>query len=200
MTAYCVALTGGIASGKSATAQRFAQHGVPVFDADQLAHELVAPGEPALAEIVGAFGKEYLTARGELDRPRLRARVFADTAARRRLEAILHPRIRVALLARVQSCAAPYCLLAIPLLVECWNDYAWVDRVLTTDAPADVQLERLTRRHGIDLALARQLLAAQAPRAQRLALAHDIIDNTGPLTALDRAVARLHERYARLAS
>ena len=195
-----VALTGGIASGKSATATRFAQLDVPIFDADAIAHDLGAPGQSALVEIAHAFGAQMLTSAGELDRRRLRERVFADAEIRRRLESILHPRIRDVLLARVRACTAAYCVLAIPLLIECRNDYLWVDRVLTTDVPRAVQIARLTRREGIDVALAESMLQAQVPREQRLAVANDVIDNTGPIAALDAIVERLHHRYLALAA
>jgi dephospho-CoA kinase len=195
-----IALTGGIASGKSATAQRFAQLGVPVFDADVAARDLVAAGQPALAEIAAAFGPDTVTAAGALDRARLREQVFASVAARRRLEAILHPRIHVCLIEQVQACREPYCVLAIPLFAECRADYAWVDRVLCTDVPRPVQLERLLHRPGIDAATAQGMLDAQVSREERLALADDAIDNTGPLSALDAAVRRLHRRYLSLAA
>lgn len=193
-----VALSGGIASGKSATAERFAQRGVPVFDADAVAHEIVAPGQPALQEIAACFGPSCITAGGELDRARLRELVFADASARAQLEAITHPRIREALRDSVRRCTNGYCVLAIPLLVEAWDDYRWVDRVLITDVPSAVQLQRLTRRPGIDAALAQRILDVQATRAQRLALAHDVIDNTAPLTFLDTVASRLHLRYLQL--
>jgi dephospho-CoA kinase len=195
---FTVALTGGIATGKSATTQRFAQLGAPVFDADVIAHDVVAVGQPALEEIRAVFGNDMLTHSGELDRARLRERVFADVAARRRLEAIVHPRVHATLLQQVHDCTSAYCILAIPLLVECRADYAWVERVLTTDAPREVQVQRLTHRSGIDAALAQRMLDAQATRAQRVALAHDIIDNTGPIAALDAIVPRLHRRYLAL--
>lgn len=198
--AYCVALTGGIASGKSATAARFAQLDVPVFDADVVAHDVVAAGQPALGEIATQFDAGMLTAAGELDRARMRALVFADDRARLRLEAILHPRIRAALIESVRGCAAPYCVLAIPLLVEAYADYRWVDRVLATDVPVAVQIARLTRRPGIDEKLAARILAAQATRPQRLALAHDIIDNTAPIEALGAVAERLHRLYLALAA
>jgi dephospho-CoA kinase len=195
-----IALTGGIASGKSATAQRFMQHGVPVFDADVAARDLVAAGQPALAEIAAAFGRDTVTAAGELDRARLRQIVFADAAARKQLEAILHPRIRARLIEQVRACREPYCVLAIPLFAECRAHYAWVDRVLCTDVPRPVQLDRLLHRPGIDAATAQGMLDAQVSREERLALADDAIDNTGPLSALDAAVARLHRRYLALAA
>jgi dephospho-CoA kinase len=196
----CIALTGGIASGKSATTQRFAQLGVPVFDADVAARDLVAPGQPALAEIAAAFGTEIIAPDGTVDRALLRRRVFADATARKRLESILHPRIRAFLLERAHACSAPYCVLAVPLLVECRDDYAWVDRILTTDVPRALQLQRLLQRPGIDRTIAECMLAAQTSRETRLALADDVIDNTGPLTALDACVARLHRRYLELSA
>jgi len=194
-----IALTGGIATGKSATTQRFAQLGVPVFDADLVARDLVAPGQPALAEIAAAFGAEMIVD-GRLDRARLRECVFADVAARRRLEVILHPRVRDSLLASVRACGDAYCLVAIPLLVECRSDYAWVDRVLTTDTSPAEQLRRLGHRPGIDVGLAERMLGAQTTREQRLRYAHDIIDNMGPIEALDAVVERLHRRYLALAA
>ncbi len=169
--------------------------GVPVFDADLIARELVAPGQPALTQIAAVFGADMVSATGELERQRLRERVFADPTDRRQLEAILHPPIREALLAKVQSNSGPYCVLAIPLLIECLEDYVWVDRVLTTDVPRAEQIIRLTRRDGIDAVLAERVLQSQAPRERRLALANDVIDNTGPLSALDTTVGRLHQRY-----
>ena len=194
-----IALTGGIATGKSAVTQRFTRHGVPVFDADVVARDLVVRGQPALAEIADTFGRAMLSSGGELDRARLRETVFADASARKKLEAILHPRIRAELIARVQSCRDLYCVLAIPLFAECRADYTWVDRVLCTDAPRALQLERLTQRSGIDAATAQGMLDAQVARVDRLALTDDVIDNTGPLTALDAAVARLHRIYLALA-
>lgn len=197
---FTIALTGGIATGKSATTQRFAQHGVPVFDADVAAHDLVAPGQPALAEIAKVFGRETLKVDGDLDRTHLRQLVFADASARRRLEAILHPRIRTHLIEQVLGCHEPYCVLAIPLFAECRADYAWVDRVLCTDAPRAVQLARLLHRPGIDTAAAQRMVDAQVSREQRLALADDATDNTGSFAALDAAVARLHRCYLELAA
>jgi dephospho-CoA kinase len=148
---YTVALTGGIASGKSATTQRFEQLAIPVFDADLIARELVATGQPALIRIAAEFGAGFVNAAGELERQRMRELVFTDTQARRRLEAILHPPIREALLARVRNCTGHYCVLAIPLLIECRGDYLWVNRVLTTDVPREEQVVRLMRRDGIDV-------------------------------------------------
>lgn len=198
---YCVALTGGVASGKSTVADRFGRLGASVFDADVIARDLVAPGQPALAEIAATFGKDIVRAAGNLDREQLRQRIFADNEERRRLEAILHPRIRDTLRAQAQICATLCCVLVIPLLAESRGDYTWVDRILVVDAPPDEQIARLMQRDGVTRELAQRMLAAQAPRAQRVALADDVIDNADAdaTTSLDDVVARLHRRYLTLA-
>jgi len=200
MNSYVIALTGGIAAGKSAVTHRFAALGVPVHDADVAAREVVALGSGGLAAVVAAFGNGVLDAEGRLDRPAMRRRVFADPAARQTLEAITHPRVRQWLHERALADTAPYCLLAIPLLAENIDHYRWVDRVLLVDAPPELQLARLIARDGIDETLARRMLAQQASREQRLALAHDVIDNSGDEAALDAAVAALHRRYLTLAA
>ncbi|MBD8871517.1 dephospho-CoA kinase [Rhodanobacter sp. DHB23] len=200
MSNYIIALTGGIAAGKSAVTRRFAALGVPVHDADVAARDVVAPGNEGLADVVAAFGNGVLDAEGRLDRPAMRRHVFADPAARRTLEAIVHPRVRQWLHERALADTAPYCLLAIPLLVENIGHYRWVDRVLLVDAPVELQLARLIARDGIDEALALRMLAQQANREQRLTLAHDVIDNSGDEAALDAAVATLHRRYLALAA
>lgn len=192
---FAVALTGGIASGKSTIQRNFARLGTEVLDADVISRELVARGQPALAEIVEAFGVDALTLQGELDRSRMRERVFSDTAARRKLESILHPRVRDELLVRVRACESPYCLLAIPLLAESGGAYAWVDRVLVVDVLRETQLARLMQRDGATAESAQRALDAQASRARRLALADDVVDNTFAVEALDPIVDRLHRRY-----
>jgi dephospho-CoA kinase len=193
-----VALTGGVAAGKSAVTRRFEALGVPVHDADVAAREVIAPGSEGLAEVVSAFGADVLDDRGQLDRPSMRRRVFADPAARRRLEAIIHPRVRAWLRERALTDSKPYCLLAIPLLAENIAEYRWVDRVLVVDVPESVQLARLIARDGVDETLARRMIEQQASRADRLALADDVIDNRGDESALDQAVAELHQRYLTL--
>lgn len=198
--AYSIALTGGIASGKSAVAERFAALGASVIDADQVARELVARGSPALEEIVAVFGHAVLAADGTLDRAALRERIFAAAEARTRLNAILHPRIRAELHARACALAPDrYALLAIPLLAENHAQYAWADRVLVVDVPRELQLARLLARDRIAPHLAHAMLDAQASREQRLAIADDIIDNSTSLAALDRTVQALHARYLALA-
>lgn len=202
MAHYTVALTGGIASGKSEVERRFRALGLHVADADIAAREVVAPGTPGLAEVVQAFGPGALGLDGTMDRAAMRRRVFADEAARRRLEAIIHPRVRAALRAACEAAPGPYAIAAIPLFAEAGAEaYApWVDRVLVVDVPVEVQLERLLRRDGIDEALAWRMIRAQATRAERLAVADDVIRNDGPLEALDAEVARLHGQYLGLAA
>lgn len=196
---YVVALTGGVASGKSAVARRFEAHGIRVYDADVAAREVVAPNSAALAEIEFVFGAGMLQADGSLDRRAMRERVFADPAARRKLEAIIHPRVRAWLQRRVGMDRGPYCMLAIPLLAENRGEYAWVDRVLLVDTPESIQIERLMQRDGVTRDHAERMLAAQATRAQRLAIADDVIANDGKESALDAKVAALHARYLELA-
>ena len=197
--ARIIALTGGIAAGKSAVARRFEALGVPVHDADVAARAVIEPGSAGLAAVVDAFGTQVLDASGRLDRPAMRKRVFADPVARRRLEAIIHPRVRQWLHERARAEREPYCLLAIPLLAENIAHYRWVDRVLLVDAPESLQIARLVARDGIDETLARRMLAQQATRAERRALADDVIANDGDEAALDAAVAELHRRYLALA-
>jgi dephospho-CoA kinase len=197
-SARVIALTGGIAAGKSAVTRRFEALGVPVHDADLAARAVVEPGTSGLAAIVEAFGEEVLDAQGWLDRHAMRQRVFADPAARKTLEAVIHPRVRAWLRERAATDTAPYCVLAIPLLVENIAHYRWVDRVLLVDAPESTRLNRLMARDGIDESLARRMLAQQATSAQRLTLADDIIDNSGDEAGLDEAVASLHQRYLAL--
>lgn len=202
MSDYFIGLTGGIASGKSALEKAFATQGVVVADADLLAREVVAPGEPALAAVVERFGRDVLQADGQLDRAALRVRVFGDPEQRRALEAILHPAIRARLEAICRAAPGPYAIATVPLLTEGGGRaaYPWLHRILVVDTPAAVQKARLMQRDGIDAALADQMMAAQASRAERLALADDIVVNDGDLAHLQRAADQLHARYVALAS
>ena len=202
MSDYFIGLTGGIASGKSALEKAFAAHGIVVADADLLAREVVAPGEPALAAVVERFGRDVLQADGQLDRAALRVRVFGDPDQRRALEAILHPAIRARLEAICRAAPGPYAIATVPLLTEGGGRaaYPWLHRILVVDTPAAVQKARLMQRDGIDATLADQMMAAQASRAERLALADDIVVNDGDLTHLQRAADQLHARYVALAS
>jgi len=194
-----IGLTGGIASGKSTAAARFAELGVPVIDADEVARAVVAPGESGYAEVVNRFGRGILAADGGLDRRALRDRVFADPGERQDLEAILHPLIRAEMQRRENAALGPYVVLAIPLLVE-GGRRDQVDRVLVVDVDEAAQLERLMRRDASTQAQARAILAAQASRSVRLRVADDVLVNTGSVPELREAVDRLHERYLAIAS
>jgi dephospho-CoA kinase len=198
MTTVAISITGGIASGKSTVADLFRQFDVPIFDADVVAREVVRPGAEALQEIVAAFGAEMLTKAGELDRRAMRQQVFANASDRLRLEAILHPRVRAAMLAAVERSEAPYCLLVIPLLVEHRSDYSFVARILVVDVSPETQKLRVVRRDRSTDEQAERVIAAQALRAERLAMADDVIDNDGDLAALEPTIERLHGRYLRL--
>ncbi len=189
-----VGLTGGIASGKSAVADRLAAHGIEIVDADHVAREVVEPGQPALVEVVGRFGREVLDSAGRLDRAALRRKVFDDPAERRALEAILHPRIRALLRTRAEAAVGPYCVVAVPLLVESGSDYGWLDCVVVVDVAESVQLQRLIARDGHPEPLARAMIGAQASREQRLARADEVVRNDGTLAELHAAVDRLHAR------
>ncbi|TYT23015.1 dephospho-CoA kinase [Luteimonas viscosa] len=210
MADYVVGLTGGVASGKSEVTRRFEALGVTVADADVAARDAVAVGSPGLAEVVAAFGAQALAADGSLDRAAMRRRVFTDDAARARLEAIVHPRVRELLQATCAAAPGPYAIAAIPLLAEALpaaggqaagrGAYPWLRRVLVVDVPVDVQRARLLARDGIDAALAERMIAAQATRLQRLAIADDVLVNDGPLQALDAQVAALDARYRAMAA
>ncbi|QLQ28308.1 dephospho-CoA kinase [Pseudoxanthomonas mexicana] len=202
MSDYFIGLTGGIASGKSALEKAFAKQGVVVADADLLAREVVAPGEPALAAVVERFGRDVLQADGQLDRAALRVRVFGDPDQRRALEAILHPAIRARLEAICRAAPGLYAIATVPLLTEGGGRaaYPWLHRILVVDTPAAVQKARLMQRDGIDAVLADRMMDAQASRAERLALADDIVVNDGDLAHLQRAADQLHARYVALAS
>ena len=196
---YSVALTGGIGSGKSTVSCLFAERGVTVIDADELSHALTARNGAALAAIADAFGDDIIAADGSLDRAALRRRVFSDAEARRRLEGILHPRIRAEMRARMARSEGPYVILAIPLLFET-GQQDMADRVLVVDVPESVQIERVQARSGLDRPEIERIIASQVPRSRRLAGADDVIDNTGPSSALADRVDRLHRRYLQLAA
>lgn len=201
MAAYCVGLTGGIASGKTAVGRVFEALGVVVADADLAAREAVAAGSTGLAEVVAAFGPDILAADGSLDRAAMRQRVFGDDGARKRLEAIVHPRVRETLMRQCAQAPGAYAIAAIPLLAEVGSRvaYPWLQRFLVVDAPVETQRARLIQRDGIDAALADRMIAAQAAREQRLAIADDVIVNSGSLDDLQRHVAVLDARYRQLA-
>nr|VFJ89486.1 MAG: dephospho-CoA kinase [Candidatus Kentron sp. LFY] len=222
---FTVALTGGIASGKSTVARILARQGVAIIDADEVARDVVEPGQPALAEIVSAFGMDVLAA-GRLDRAALRARVFSAPAERERIEGILHPRIREEMRRRSDTAEGAYCVLAIPLLLEGTRKApagmrngardsspggapgevnlackeAWrVARVLVVDTPVARQVERACKRDGASEAAIRAIIDAQASREGRLAAADDVIVNDGDVERLGRETMDVHYRYLEMA-
>jgi dephospho-CoA kinase len=196
---FRVGLTGGIASGKSTVANLFVARGASLVDTDLLAREVVAPGSPLLADIVAHFGTGVLQADGTLDRGRLRDKVFTDPAERRWLEALTHPAIRALTDQRCDSATGPYVIVAIPLLVETGGADRF-DRVLVVDCDPELQIARLQARDGVSSRAATQMLAAQATREQRLAVADDVILNDGDIATLRDQVEKLHRRYTMAAS
>jgi dephospho-CoA kinase len=197
--AYRVGLTGGIASGKSTAAKFFGALGVPILDSDQIARDVVEPGQPPLERLIERFGRKILTPDGHLDRPALREIVFSDPKARADLEALTHPAIGAAMEARSAAAGGPYQILVIPLLVE-KNLAAHVDRVLVVDCDEELQMRRLRDRDGSTPAQAQAILKAQAPRAARLKAADDVIHNDTDMSAVRDQVAALHARYLGLAT
>src|SRR5512139_243696 len=195
---FTVGLTGGIGSGKSTVAECFASHGVPVIDTDVIARDLTVPGGAVLAQIRAVFGDAVIQADGTLERAALRRCVFADPAARRRLEAILHPQIRRVVKETLATLDAPYALIVIPLLVETGGYRDLLNRVLVVDCPEDMQIARVMTRNGLARDEAMAILAAQARRADRLAVADDVIVNTASPETLRDEVAALHQRYQAL--
>lgn len=191
---FVVALTGGIGSGKSTAADRFAALGAGIVDSDQISHELTATGSPLLAEIAAKLGDWALGPDGALDRVAVRRAVFADPQARARLEAILHPRIRALTLERLSALATPYAILVIPLLFETGQERL-AERVLVVDLPQEQQIDRVRRRSGLPEEEIRRIIASQIARAERLARADDVIDNSRGPDALARQVERLHSLY-----
>ncbi len=198
--AFCVGLTGGIGSGKSAVSDAFARLGVEIVDADALAHELSAPGAPGLDAIRAVFGDDVLQPSGELDRARLRRMVFADSALRSRLEAVLHPLIGAESRRRIDAWRGPYGIVVVPLLLERGGLLPIIDRVLVVDCPEDLQLRRVVARSGLTETEVRAIMATQLDRTRRLARADDVLDNSGPPDAIDPQVAALDQRYRQLAA
>ena len=197
--AYIVGLTGGIGSGKSEAARLFGELAVDVVDADSLAHEVTAPGQPAVQAIAAALGRDMLLDSGELDRAAVRRRVFADDAARSQLEHLLHPLIAAAARARIGGWRNPYGILVVPLLLERGGLRSMVDRIAVVDCPEEEQVRRVMLRSGLTAEEVRAIMAAQVDRATRLAAAHDVIDNSGPPRDLHPQIVALDRRYRQLA-
>ncbi|WP_353086627.1 dephospho-CoA kinase [Stenotrophomonas sp.] len=202
MSRFVIGLTGGIAAGKSEVSRRFEALGITVADADLAARAVVAPGSEGLARIAAHFGTNILLADGQLDRAALRARIFDSAQERQALEAITHPAIRQLLRQTCEQAEGPYAVAAIPLLTEAGGrqQYPWLDRILVVDVPVAVQHARLMQRDGIDTALADRMIAAQASREARLALADDVVVNDGHPDHLQAHVERLDRAYRELAA
>jgi dephospho-CoA kinase len=196
---FVVGLTGGIGSGKSAVADLFARRGVTVVDTDAIAHELTAPGGGAIEAIHESFGSDFITREGALDRARMRALVFGDPQSKRRLERILHPRIRAESAARIAAADGPYAILVVPLLVEAGADRTRYQRVVVVDCDEDTQIERVIRRSHLSDDEVRRIMASQVKRRERLDAADDVVDNGKGLDALEPQVERLHRHYLALA-
>jgi dephospho-CoA kinase len=191
---FVVILTGGIASGKTAVSDRFSELGIPVIDTDRIARELVQPGHAELKAIVQQFGEKILDDTGHLDRRELRERVFSDPESKKQLEDILHPAIRRVVKERVSAVEQAYCIVVVPLLVET-GSYQWADRVLVVDVDEQTQISRVIERDNVSREQAQSALNAQTTRESRLAIANDVIKNSGSLQLLDKEVQSLHERY-----
>jgi dephospho-CoA kinase len=197
---YIVGLTGGIGSGKSAAAQMFEALGATVVDTDAIAHALTVPGGAAIAAIRAAFGAEYLTAAGALDRARMRDLVFADAAKKQALESILHPMIRARTEELVQAARSAYVILMVPLLIESGAYRRRCQRILVVDCPEETQIARVAARSGLAAEQVRAIMANQVTRAARLAAADDVIDNSQGLPQLQLQVEALHARYRQFAA
>jgi len=193
-----IGLTGGIGSGKSVAAEYFNNLGVPIIDADVLAHQLMISGQSAFQDIINSFGTQVLTSNGDLNRSLLRQLIFSNSFARMKLETILHPRIRISMQLQLNELyATPYAIIVVPLLFEArFNDLC--HRVLIVDVPEAIQIERVQRRNGYTVAEIRAILDNQWTREQRLAATNDIIDNGGNLTQLYTQINVLHEYYLSL--
>ena len=195
MSRYVVGLTGGVGSGKSTVADFFVQLGAALVDTDAIAHELTGPQGAAIPQLKAAFGPTVVDSAGALDRVRMRQRVFADAEARAVLEGILHPMIRRLSDQRCQAASAPYVILAVPLLVESASYRERCDRILVVDCPETRQIERVMARNGLSEPEVKAIMAAQATRAERLAVADDVLSNDLDLAALKTQVLSLNQKY-----
>jgi len=194
-----VGLTGGIGSGKSAAADEFARLGAAVVDTDVIAHELTGSGGLAIPGIKKLFGEQAIGPDGAMDRKKMREHVFADPAAKRQLEALLHPLIREESARRIAAARSPYVVHVVPLLIESPDYRRRVDRVVVVDAPEDTQVARVRSRSGLSEDEVRAIMRTQAARAERLAAADDVLDNGGSRDALRTQVAALHQKYLQFA-
>lgn len=194
-TAFSVGLTGGIGCGKTTVANLFAARGAALVDTDEIAHALTAPQGAAMPAIVAEFGPEFATPDGALERARMRELVFSDPGARKRLEAILHPRIGAAVNAAAAAATGPYVIYVVPLLIESGKWRERVTRVLAIDCPEHVQVSRVMSRNGLPEEQVKAIMATQVSRQARLAAADDVIVNDDGIEVLEPQVERLHRFY-----
>ena len=197
---FVVGLTGGIGSGKSAAAEEFGRLGATVVDTDAIAHELTQPGGAAIAQFRHLFGDDFVDPAGAMDRAKVRTLVFRDPTAKEKLEALLHPMIRAESARRIAAAKGPYAVHVVPLLIESPEHRARVGRVLVVDCPEELQISRVRQRSALPEAEIRRIISSQVQRDKRLAAADDVIDNSGPVSALQQQVRKLHEGYLRLAA
>jgi dephospho-CoA kinase len=198
-TTFSVGLTGGIGSGKTLVANMFGAKGAAIIDTDHIAHQLTNVEGAALPAIQSQFGTDFLTPEGAMDRTRMRDHVFANPAAKRLLESILHPMIRMETARAASQASGDYLLFVVPLLVESgtWKDQ--VSRILVVDCPEDLQVKRVVQRNGLSESQVQAIIATQATRAARRAVADDIILNDGDAALLEPEIDRLHTLYVSLA-
>ncbi len=194
-----IGLTGGIGCGKTTVARLFAELGSPVIDADQIAHQLVAKGQPALKQIALQFGADILAPDGSLNRTRLREVVFSDPAQKQKLEAILHPLVYQSIQTELERLDAPYCIIAIPLLFET-NMAHFVDRALVVDCPVEIQIARVRKRDQLTLERIQSIIDSQVSRGFRKSHADDLIDNSESDYRLAEQVKKLHNLYLSLSA
>lgn len=194
-----IGLTGGIGSGKTTVCQLFASYGVPIIDADDIAHELVKPGMPALQAIEAAFGAEYIQADGWLNRSKVRDVIFTDDSAKQRLEAILHPLVYSTIQAKLSQLQAPYCIICVPLLFET-NMAHIADRILVVDCPVTQQVERVKKRANMAVEKIQAIIDSQISREMRIAKADDLINNAAQETDLVSQVSALHDLFISLST
>ncbi|MGI1970553.1 dephospho-CoA kinase [Shewanella baltica] len=197
MSKFVVGLTGGIGSGKTTVANLFAAEGISLVDADIVAREVVAPGSTGLEAIVTHFGAEILTPEGELDRAKLRQRIFSHPEEREWLNQLLHPMIRQEMLAQVEKATSAYVIMVVPLLFENGLDRL-VNRTLVVDISPELQINRTVKRDNVDASQVNNIISSQCSRSEKLARADDIIDNQGEISTLKREVLALHQRYLQL--
>ena len=196
---FSIGLTGGIGSGKSLVADMFAALGATLIDTDQIAHQLTAPGGLAMPDIAAQFGPDFIAANGAMDRARMRAAVFSEPAVKRRLEAILHPLIRIETERAAAAAQGTYRIFVVPLLVESGKWKERVSRVLVVDCPEELQISRVVARNGLAEDQVRAIMGAQASRQARLDAADDVIVNDGGIAQLTPQVERLHALYCEMA-